>query len=52
MKQAFVAIDVSIFSSALKIFRNTRTFFEQNEREKMKDKVLRNITTISKKLFS
>ena len=36
-EQAFINIDMNIFASALKIFRNTRTFFEQNEREKMKE---------------
>ncbi len=37
-EQAFTNIDLSIFNQALKIFKNTRTFFEQNEREKMKEK--------------
>lgn len=34
--QAFTTVDVAIFSNALKIFRNTKSFFE-HEREKMKD---------------
>ena len=37
-EQAFSNIDLSIFNQALKIFKNTRSFFEQNEREKMKEK--------------
>lgn len=36
-EQAFTTIDYSIFSQVLKIFKNTRSFFEQNEREKMKE---------------
>ena len=36
-EQAFTIIDYSIFSHVLKIFKNTRSFFEQNEREKMKE---------------
>src|SRR5699024_4647788 len=36
-EQAFTTIDYSIFSHVLKIFKNTRSFFEQNEREKMKE---------------
>lgn len=35
-RQAFTDIDMNIFNQALKIFKNTRSFFEQNEREKMK----------------
>ena len=37
-EQAFSNIDLSIFNQALKVFKNTRSFFEQNEREKMKEK--------------
>lgn len=36
-EQAFTSIDMSAFNDVLKIFKNTKTFFEQNEREKMKD---------------
>src|SRR5690625_1621474 len=36
-EQAFLDINMSLFSNALRIFKNTRTFFEQNEREKMKE---------------
>lgn len=36
-KQAFDSIDMNIFQDALKTFRNLRAFFEQNEREQMKD---------------
>ncbi|HLR41728.1 MAG TPA: dynamin family protein, partial [Pseudogracilibacillus sp.] len=36
-EQAFTELDLSIFQQALKIFKNTRSFFEHNEREKMKD---------------
>lgn len=36
-EQAFLNIDYSKFDHALKVFRNTKSFFEKNEREKMKD---------------
>src|SRR5690625_1847567 len=36
-EQAFLNMDMAIFSQALKVFRNTRSFFEQNEREKMQN---------------
>ena len=36
-KQAFLNIDMTIFANALKIFKNNRSFFEQNDREKMKE---------------
>src|SRR5690625_2872996 len=36
-KQAFMNLYITIFSRALKVFKNTRSFFEQNERDKMKD---------------
>src|SRR5699024_6926290 len=34
---AFLDIDYSKFDHALKTFKNTKSFFEKNEREKMKD---------------
>ena len=37
-EQAFIDIDLKRFDNALKIFKNTKSFFEQNEREKMKEK--------------
>lgn len=37
-EQAFTNIDLAIFHQALKIFKNTRSFFEQNDRDKMKEK--------------
>ncbi|HLR72373.1 MAG TPA: dynamin family protein, partial [Pseudogracilibacillus sp.] len=36
-EQAFTNVNVNLFTSALKVFKNTKSFFEQNEREKMKD---------------
>ena len=36
-KQAFMDIDMNIFTNTIKMFKNTRSFFEQNEREKMKE---------------
>ena len=36
-EQAFTQIDLDIFQRALKIFKNLRSYFEQNDREKMKD---------------
>ena len=36
-EQAFLNIDYSKFDHALKTFKNTKSFFEKNEREKMKD---------------
>src|SRR5699024_271117 len=36
-EQAFLNIDYSKFEHALKTFKNTKSFFEKNEREKMKD---------------
>lgn len=36
-EQAFQSIDMHIFQATLKIFKNKRSFFEQNDREKMKD---------------
>src|SRR5699024_635074 len=36
-EQAFLDIDYSKFDHALKTFKNTKSFFEKNEREKMKD---------------
>lgn len=36
--QAFDDIDVSMFHPALKMFKNLRSFFADNERDKMKDK--------------
>lgn len=36
--QAFEDISYSIFNEALQVFRNLRSFFEQNERERMKEK--------------
>ena len=47
-EQAFQQIDVAIFASALKIFRNTRTFFEQNEREDMKDSFYETLQPLAK----
>ena len=35
--QAFKNIDLNHFNDALKMFKNQRSFFEQNEREQMKD---------------
>lgn len=35
--QAFLEIDYQKFDSALKTFKNTKSFFEKNERDKMKD---------------
>lgn len=35
--QAFVSINLNQFHQALKIFKNLRSFFEQNDREKMKE---------------
>lgn len=35
--QAFTEIDLGKFQQALKVFKNLRSFFEQNEREKMKE---------------
>lgn len=37
-EQAFNNTDVTIYDNALKVFKNTKSFFEQNERETMKDK--------------
>ena len=37
-EQAFANTDVTIYDDALKVFKNTKSFFEQNERETMKDK--------------
>lgn len=36
-KQALIDIDMNIFTNTIKMFKNTRSFFEQNEREKMKE---------------
>src|SRR5699024_5871932 len=36
-EQAFLDLDKEIFARALRIFRSTKSFFEQNEREKMKE---------------
>src|SRR5699024_284127 len=36
--QAFETINMAIFQDALNVFKNLRSFFEQNERERMKDK--------------
>src|SRR5690625_5885460 len=36
-EQAFLDIDYSKVDHALKTFKNTKSFFEKNEREKMKD---------------
>ena len=36
-KQAFMEMDLNIFNKPLKIFKNMRSFFEQNERENMKN---------------
>src|SRR5699024_2682756 len=35
--QAFLDIDYTIFDQALKTFKNTKSFFEKNQREEMKD---------------
>ncbi len=35
--QAFETLDVGIFQKALKRFKNTKSFFEQNERKKMEE---------------
>ncbi len=47
-KQAFTDIDMNIFNQALKIFKNTRSFFEQNEREKMKDAFYESLQPLAK----
>lgn len=36
-KQAFLEIDYEKFDGALKTFKNTKSFFEKNEREEMKE---------------
>lgn len=36
-EQAFDDIEMSVFNDVLKTFKNTKSFFEQNEREQMKD---------------
>src|SRR5690625_4092883 len=36
-EQAFTNVDMSIFAEALKTFKNKKSFFEQNEREQMKE---------------
>lgn len=48
-EQAFLQLDMSIFANTLKIFKNTRTFFEQNEREKMKDSFYETLQPFAKK---
>src|SRR5699024_8921305 len=35
--QAFDSINMNLFQDALKVFKNLRSYFEQNEREEMKD---------------
>lgn len=36
-EQAFEEINMDLFQKALRVFRNLRSFFEQNEREQMKE---------------
>ncbi|MEI3604804.1 dynamin family protein [Pseudogracilibacillus sp. SE30717A] len=48
-EQAFNRIDMKLFTDALKVFKNTRSFFEQNEREKMKDKFYEALQPLAKK---
>ncbi|MCG1028383.1 dynamin family GTPase [Virgibacillus halodenitrificans] len=36
---AFESVDLQQFDKALSMFKNTKTFFAQNEKEKMKDKI-------------
>ncbi|HLR68849.1 MAG TPA: dynamin family protein [Virgibacillus sp.] len=36
-EEAFKQLDMSIFQKALKIFKNTKSFFEQNDRKKMEE---------------
>ncbi|MBM7572148.1 dynamin family protein [Aquibacillus albus] len=42
-KTAFDHLDLSIFNSALNQFKNTRAFFEKNEKEEMKEVILEQI---------
>lgn len=35
--QAFTQINMALFQNALKVFKNLRSYFEENEREQMKD---------------
>ncbi|HZW69199.1 MAG TPA: dynamin family protein [Pseudogracilibacillus sp.] len=35
--QAFTQINMALFQNALKVFKNLRSYFEQNEREQMKE---------------
>lgn len=35
--QGFTSVDMSLYADALKVFKNTKSFFEQNERETMKE---------------
>lgn len=36
-EEAFTQIDIDIFQRTLRMFKNTRSFFEQNERDEMKE---------------
>ncbi len=47
-EQAFNRIDMKLFTDAFKVFKNTRSFFEQNEREKMKDKFYETLQPLAK----
>lgn len=51
-EQAFTQIDNDVFTPALRLFRGTKAFFEQNEREKMKEAFYDILKTFAEKYIS